>query len=129
MASLSRRPKRGDDALPGQLKLLPYDLVVFAMGAAGIGWMAANESYIGAVVFALIGMAGLWDFQRGYRRNLTAARKWREQRWNALKALAVEYRAEVHKNMPASIAELDLQLREAEQRAEAQIEERYGPLT
>jgi hypothetical protein len=91
--------------------------------------MAARDSYFGAVTFGLITLGVFYDFQRGYRRDLRAAHRWREQRWNAWKALEKEYRDEVYRDMPPSVAELNARLNVAEKRAADDIAERFGPIT
>jgi len=107
---------------------MPFDLGTFGGGAAFAGWMLASGEYLAAGVLAFFSLGALYDFQREYRRDLTAARRWRQQRWNALKALEQEYRAEVHANMPSTVAEFNARIDAAEKRAAEEIAQRLGPL-
>jgi hypothetical protein len=102
---------------------------VYGAGAGGAGWMLAHGEYLAAAVFAFFSLGALYDFQRGYRRDLTAASRWRQQRWNALKALEQEYRAGVHANMPPTVAEFNARISAAKKRAAEEIAQRLGPLT
>ena len=106
-----------------------FELGIFGGGAAVAGWMLARGEYLAAAALAFFSLGALYDLQREYRRDLTAARRWRQQRWNALKALEQGYRAEVHANMPPTVAEFNARVIAAEKRAAEEIAQRLGPLT
>jgi hypothetical protein len=108
---------------------MPLELGTYGIGAALFGWMLSRGEYVAAAIFAFFSLGGLYEFQRRYRRDLTAARRWRQQRWNVLKALEQEYRAKVHANMPPTVAEFNTLIRAAEKRAAEEVAQRSGPLT
>jgi hypothetical protein len=107
---------------------MPLELGTYGAGAVFFGWMLSRGEYVAAAIFAFFSLGALYEFHRGYRRDLTAARRWRQQRWNALKALEQEYRAEVHANMPPTVAEFNALISAAEKRAAEEIAQRLGPL-
>jgi hypothetical protein len=107
----------------------PFELGVYAGAAAIAGWMAARDEYLAAAMLGLVSLGALYDFQRGYRRHLNAARKWREQRWNAWKALEKQYRDEVLAHRPPTVAEFNALTLAAERRAAAETTERFGPIS
>lgn len=115
-------------ACTGETMWLFSDLAFFALSAGGVGWMAAHDSYWGMIVFAACGLAALVEFNRVYQKDLPAARKWREMRWNALKALEKQYRdeppADPHKNPEELVAHWNA----AERRAAKDTTDRYGPV-
>jgi hypothetical protein len=108
---------------------MPFELGLYAGAAAFAGWMAARGEYMAAGILALVSLGALYDFQRGYRRDLSAARKWREQRWNTWKALEKTYRVEILTKRPPTAAEFNELTLAAERRAAAETTERFGPIT
>lgn len=114
---------------PNQWRSLSFDLMLVAIGAVGLGWTASRELYLGAVIYTLLALAGLVDFERGYRRDRYAARKWRELRWNSWKTLEAGYLAEIYKTVPPSHPDYSNRIAEAQKRAMAEVSERYGPIT
>jgi hypothetical protein len=107
----------------------PFNLVVFTAGSGVCGGLLAQEHYAAAIIVALFALGAFADFQRRLRQDLNAARKWREQRWNAWKALEKQYRDEVLARMPPTVAEFNERTSAAEKRAADEIAERFGPIT
>jgi len=102
------------------------DPAFLILGATGVGWMAARGSYVGVLGFAAVTLAVWADFNRGYRNDLAAAKKWREMRWAKLKELEKRYRDEIYAQIPPSVADFDARLTSAERRARNEIAEQYG---
>ncbi|TAJ40920.1 MAG: hypothetical protein EPO55_07420 [Reyranella sp.] len=106
----------------------PSELVLFGVLVAVAGWLAAKGEFAGAVVAALLSAAFLADFLRDYCKEMKIAQKWRLDRWNALQELERKYRAEVYGRVPPKLDQLNDRIRDAEKRAAAEIQERFGPL-
>jgi hypothetical protein len=106
----------------------PSELVIVAAGSGLCGWLLARERYVAAIIVAPFVLGAFADFQRRLQQDLNAARKWREQRGNAWKALEQQYRDEVFAHMPPTVAEYNERIRAAEKRAAEETMARLGPI-
>jgi hypothetical protein len=108
---------------------MPFELGLFAGAAFVAGWMASRSEYVAMAILGVVSLGALYDFQREYRRDLNAARKYREMRWNEWQALEKKYRDECGAFMPPALAHLNERIYAAEKRAKDEITEKYGPIT
>lgn len=113
--------------------------VAFANGMSG--WFLGHAHYWPALATSCLGAAIVASLHRDHRRELEAAQRWRDLRWNEWQGLKARYVAEAHERFMTEIRaakdsgdeipgldEHETLIHAAERRADHEIAERFGPI-